>query len=105
MRRADLTPAERRRRSQLARLVSYAGLLRGSLVVRQRVCGHPNCRCARGDKHRALYLTSYQEGQSRQLYIPRDKEDLAKEWVQNLQQARDLLDQLTELCWRRLKGG
>jgi hypothetical protein len=105
MHRAHLSAEERRQRAQLAQLVSDGGLLRGSLVVRHRVCGRPNCHCAQGEKHVALYLTAYQDGRSRQLYIPRDKEALARQWVENFQRVRQLLEQVAETCWERLTGG
>jgi hypothetical protein len=105
MHRAHLSAEERRWRARLAQLVSERGLIRGTLTVRERVCGRPNCRCARGEKHASLYLTSKHHGQPRQLYIPREREAEAREWVENFRRVRQLLEQISELYWERLKGG
>ena len=51
-----MAPQERQCRSELAKLLSQYGILRGSPLRRQRVCGKPNCRCTRGQKHESLYL-------------------------------------------------
>ena len=37
--RATMLPQERKLRSQLAQLLSQQGLLRGSFLLRRRVCG------------------------------------------------------------------
>ena len=49
--RAKMTARERQFRSQLAQLIDQRGLLRGSLLVRRRVCGKSWCKCARGALH------------------------------------------------------
>jgi len=43
-----MSARERELRSVLNRLLSRQGLIHGTLLSRQRVCGKPNCRCARG---------------------------------------------------------
>ena len=43
--------------SRLRKLAECGPLIDGSLVVIRRRCGNPNCRCARGHKHPAHYLT------------------------------------------------
>ena len=96
MNRAQMAAEERSWRSRLGRLLARKGLVRGTLTVRHRVCGRPNCRCARGEKHASLYLVSSQKGQSRQIYIPREKEAQAREWVANYQLARELLERISE---------
>lgn len=96
MKRALMAPDERDWRSRLTRLLASHGLVRGTLTVRHRVCGRPNCRCAGGQKHAALYLVSSQDGQARQIYIPREKEALARKWVENYRRARELLDRISE---------
>ncbi|MFH1740139.1 MAG: DUF6788 family protein [bacterium] len=96
MKRSQLTAEERSWRSRLGRLLATRGLVRGTLTVRHRVCGRPNCRCALGEKHASLYLVSSQKGQSRQIYIPREKEAQAREWVANYQRIREFLEQISE---------
>jgi len=102
MKRVQMSPEERNWRSRLTRLLHTQGLLRGTLTVRQRVCGQPTCRCARGEKHASLYLVSHQDGQARQLYIPREQEEQARQWSANYHRARQLLDRVAEVYFERL---
>lgn len=83
MNRAQMSPEERNWRSPPTRLLQHQGLLPGTLTVRHRVCGQPNCRCARGQKRASLYLVSHRDGQARQLYIPREQEERAWQWSAN----------------------
>lgn len=100
---ANLTPAERQRRSRLAQLVRSHGLLRGSLVKMSRVCGKPGCRCTKGHKHVSLYLSHYEKGQQRLIYVPKAWENRVRSWVATYQRVRALLDEITRDCVRRLK--
>ncbi|MCP4591053.1 MAG: hypothetical protein GY842_09930 [bacterium] len=101
--RAKMLDTERRIRSRLARLVANFALVRGSIQQRERACGKPNCRCAQGEKHSSIYLVARDEGKYQQLFIPKALEPHARRWAQDYQEARDLLEQLSKLCWDRLK--
>ena len=46
-------------------------LIRGCLVTMIRVCGRSNCRCAKGYKHRSLYLSQSVKGKLKMIYIPK----------------------------------
>ncbi len=98
-----MSDTERRIRSELVRLVSNFALVRGSIQRRERVCGKPNCRCTQGEKHASHYLVARDEGKYQQLFIPRAHESHAKAWVNDYQEVRNLLEQLSKLCWERLK--
>ena len=60
--RAKLSAAERNFRSRIAQLATGQWFLRGTLSERAGKCGKPNCRCARGQLHKSLYLVQSQEG-------------------------------------------
>ena len=77
-----MSAQERELRSRLAQLLTRAAIVRGSLSVREKSCGKPTCRCARGEKHRAVYLVASEEGKLRQLFIPRSLEADARECVE-----------------------
>ena len=90
---------ERQDRSRLHQLLVQAdGLLHGSLVEMARRCGNPRCRCAKSDehKHRSLYLAQTRHGKSSMVYIPKNFEKTARLWVDNYQQASDLLESITQ---------
>jgi len=102
IRRAKMSPHERDRRSQLAQLAHGSGLLRGTLAIRERVCGKPNCKCAKGEKHVSLYLVASYSGRVRQLFIPKDREPQVRRWVQQYQEARKLLEEISLLYWDKV---
>lgn len=100
--RASMSPEERHLRSELVQLLSGAGLLRASLNPRQKVCGKPGCRCARGEKHAALYVVVSEEGKPQQLFVPRTLEPQARQWVSSYQRIRELLEELSRIYWAKL---
>lgn len=96
--------AERRRRSQLRQLLNRPGVLRGNLVRMARTCGNPGCRCARGERHVSWYLSQSQRGKPRMLYVPDSWLERVREWTARYAQIRQLLYELSDLYWERLKG-
>ena len=96
-------PPERQLRSSLSQLTSQAGLLRGSLSVRERVCGKPGCKCTRGEKHVSLYLVVSEGGKYRQLFVPKELESQVRSWVENHKRARGLLEAVSDICLERVQ--
>jgi len=105
MHRCSLSAAERNFRSRLTQLVHDAWFLRGTLSVRSRRCGQPNCRCARGQLHASLYLVQSRQGKLRQLSIPKPWEDRVRQAVRNYHEMQRLLEGISELEWKRLQEG
>ena len=103
MRKAQMSSKERATRSQIAKLIHYAPIMKATVTVRRVTCGKPNCRCARGERHLAVYITSRREGTRRQLFIPKEKEEEVRRWVGNYHRVCELLDDLSELFWERVK--
>jgi len=104
MNRSQMTAQERALRSRLAKLVHEEPLLHGTLTLRQVACGNPRCRCARGKRHPALYLTVRREGRTHQVFVPASLAAQVRQWVANDHTVQDLLDALSRLCVERLKG-
>lgn len=102
--RGKMSADERRLRSELNRLLSRQGMLHGSLVRRHRVCGKPNCRCARGEPHEGLYLVVTENGQSRQLYIPKEWEQTVQHWIEQYRKARGLMDDISRIHWEKVRN-
>lgn len=98
-----MSPREREIRSRINQLIAKAAVTRGSLSVREKVCGKPNCRCARGDKHLAFYLVASEDGKPRQLFVPRKLEREARECIDAYQEVRELLEELSQIHWAKLK--
>ena len=101
--RSKMTPPERELRSQLSQCVHQRGMLRGSLLVRRRVCGKPRCKCASGAKHESLYLVISEGGKSRQLFVPRDWEATVRQWVQDYHRAQEFMEELSQLFWEKVR--
>ncbi len=103
MHRLCLPSFERQRRSRLAKLVQHYPFMRGTLSVRSRRCGKPNCHCAKRELHVSLYLIQSHNGKARQLYVPKVWEERVRRAVHNHQQIQDLIEELSELQWGRLR--
>jgi hypothetical protein len=101
--RGQMSAAERQLRSALNRLLSQRGVVHGTLLTRQRVCGKSTCRCTQGPLHESLYLVVTEAGQSRQMYVPRRWESAVREWIDNYLKARQLLEDLSRLHWDKVR--
>lgn len=102
--RGSMSADERRFRSELNKLLSRRGVMRGSLLRRKRVCGKPNCKCARGEKHESLYLVVSEGGKPRQLYIPREWEQAVQQWVDDYRRARQLMEGISRIYWNKVRN-
>ena len=69
----------------------------------KRLCGKPNCKCTRGHKHRSLYLVLVKAGKTHQLYVPRQLEAKVRQWVRNYHAIRDLMDQVSQIHWDKVR--
>jgi hypothetical protein len=101
--RTGIPPRERALRSKLAQMVSGQTAIRGTLLERRRRCGNPGCHCAKGEGHPGLYLIRSDGKGVRQLYIPKDWADRVRQWVDNHHKIRDLMDEISEIQWDRIK--
>jgi hypothetical protein len=103
--RGVLSSKERSVRSRLHKLIGDAdGFVHGSLIRMARVCGNPRCKCAtQGEKHVSLYLGQTRKRKTRMKYIPKAWEGRIRRWADNYQQAVDLLEEISEEGWRKLR--
>jgi len=84
--------------ARLRKLADCGPLIDGSLVVIRRRCGNPNCRCARGHKHPAHYLTRKVGRKTESLYIPVDLVEEVRTWHQEYRRLKRLV---AEICERQ----
>lgn len=101
--RSHMSVEERKARSALAQLASRNALMRGSLLVRRRVCGKPNCRCAKGEGHESLYVVIKEKGRTRQLFVPKDWEARVRRWIEDHHRARQLMEEISRLYWDKVR--
>lgn len=104
MARTQFAAAERALRSRLAKLIHEEPVLRGTVSVRRVTCGKAGCRCTKGEKHLALFLSSSREGKTRQVFIPAELQREIRQWVANYRQARDLLEAVSESALEHLNA-
>ena len=102
--RKGLSETDRKVRSQLHLLLERSdGLVHGSPIRMARRCGNPHCRCTRKDqKHVSWCLGVSEKGRSRMKHIPKTEEGAVRRWVAQYQQARQLLEQISQEAWKRL---
>jgi hypothetical protein len=96
--RSSLPDKERQARSRLRQLLNNAeGFVHGSLIEMARRCGNPKCRCANDDQHKhcSPYLGQTRKGKTSMIYLGRDLEVQVRQWIDNYQQAVDLLEELS----------
>ena len=102
--RLEMSAAERDLRSKAAQLLQGAGLLRGTLIERDKTCGNPACRCAEGERHHVLYLHRRADGKLRHLYVPRYLEDVVRRWIAQDHELTDVLGKLWDLEWEKIRS-
>lgn len=88
---------EKRRDAKLGELASVGPVLQGSLAEIGVTCGNPNCRCARGLKHRSHILKRQVRGKTQSLYVPVDMVEEARGWVEEHRRVQRLLKEISEL--------
>ena len=103
--RTGFTAKERALYSQLRRLLSQPGLLRGNLVEMRRQCGKASCGCqgAVARRHRSLYLALSLEGKRRMLYIPPAWEARVRAWTARHGAVRAVVERLARLRLARVQ--
>lgn len=102
MSRQAMSQKQREGRSRLTQLVHAEPMLPGTLTVRRLTCGRKECRCYRGQKHEALYLTFQRDGKSYQVCIPNDLEEQVRQWSENYRRACDLLEEVCQWGYEEL---
>jgi hypothetical protein len=102
--RSALSKKQRLLLSRLTKLIHQGDIMRGNLVTMARTCGNPNCKCTRGEKHVSLYIYQSKKGKPRMTYIPRDWEKNITEWTKRNQDIRDILEELSQISWDKLKN-
>lgn len=103
-----MTPLERRRlekrHAQLKQsLVQIGYILPGSVVKRFMPCGRVSCRCAAGRQH--YHGPYYQwsvalQGRPSAVRLTSEQAQLYREWTQNNQKVRSILDGMRNISMR-----
>ena len=76
-----------------------AGILRGPLMERYVTCGHPSCKCARGERHGPTWYLSVTPGPGRTTgsIIPEEKVDEVRSWIENYHKLKDQMEKISDI--------
>jgi hypothetical protein len=74
-------------------------ILRGSLVERYVTCGHPACKCARGERHGPMWYLTVTLGPGRTTGGIIAEEQLAevRTWIENYHKLKDHVEKISEI--------
>jgi len=86
-----------RRKRVLSKTPKLEESIRGSLVIMNRSCGKPNCRCQKGQKHKAAYLSQSFKGKTRMIYLPHHAVKKTAEYIKNYRKAKGILNILSDI--------
>jgi hypothetical protein len=94
---------EKHRFTLLKHLQAIGPFIDGSLVTIARACGNPRCKCARGEKHRGVYLT-YKPGRThpgepaktQTLYVPVALEEEVRRWAKEYDKLKHLIREMSD---------
>lgn len=84
--------------ARVKKLAAASPVLAASLVVIEKTCGRPGCRCLRGEKHAGHYLTYKEKGKTRTVYVPLDMLEDVRLWVKEHQRIKALSQEISQLA-------
>jgi hypothetical protein len=87
----------------LAKIRALGPVVHGSLVESTRTCGNKACKCARGQRHHAFYLSRRIEGKTRLEYVSKADVHTVRMWRKNHQRLMALVEELTTALLRELR--
>ena len=86
-----------KRRKDAEEIPRIEEILRGSIVEVKRYCGKANCRCLKGFKHRSLYVSQSNKGESRLVYIPQRSEKKVRRLIRNYQAFKVVMEKISRI--------
>ena len=100
--RSQLPNEDRAARSKLLKLLGSAKpVARASLVSMARRCGKKNCKCAKGQKHVSLYLSTRVGKSRKMIYVPTELEGQARALVENFRSVEELIEKMSQASLKR----
>jgi hypothetical protein len=96
---ADPSVLKARRKALLTEMRhARVAILQGTIVESFTTCGHPRCRCAKGEKHGPnYYLSTKEERRTQMLYIPRGRLEEVRTAVENYRKLKEALSEIVSI--------
>jgi hypothetical protein len=100
----SLSERERSALSRLRQILREPGLMRASLIELRHTCGKQGCRCLRAKCHRHIswYASQSRKGKLRRKFVPRQKLEQVRRWLERYGETKQLLDRISDEYWSRL---
>lgn len=91
------TLRRRRKLHEQLRALTYAPLMRGTIVERRRTCGKPNCACASDPnaRHPGKVLTVFLWGRTQTLALRKEDEARVRSAIEAYERAWQIISGLT----------
>jgi len=86
-----------KRRKAAKKIPPAEEILRGSIVMVKRYCGKANCRCLKGHKHRSMYISQSNKGESRLIYIPQRSEIGVRRLIRNYRCWKSVMEEISRI--------
>ena len=88
---------QQRRAAKLKQLAACRPFVAASLSTVDRRCGKPNCKCARGEPHRAYVLTFKVDNKTKTVHVPKDMVEEVQQWVNEHKRIKTLVQEISTL--------
>ena len=90
---------------RLKQLVPTGPVLAATLVLLNKRCGQPSCRCHHcGPLHQAYHITFREAGKTRTAYVPKDLLTEVRIWVHEHRRLKVLLQEVNLLTLALIRG-
>lgn len=99
----DLGELLARRKSLKIRLSKTGDFIKGTIMEYKIKCGKPTCRCRQGQGHTAYYLSIRHKNKTKNVYLPLDLLDKARQQSKNYSKIKELVEELSLLNVEILK--
>ena len=99
----DINTLKLKKRNIKAKISRCLELLVGTVVEYRITCGKKNCKCQKGEKHRAFYLSVHRNGKTKNRHIPKKKLAEARKMSENYKKLKELLHELSDINYKLLK--
>ena len=90
---------QQRRQGPAKLLPPTEQVLRGSLLERYVSCGNPDCRCARGQRHRPVWYFTVTRGAGHTAgwVVPAEQLEQVRRWIENYRRVKDDLEKISDI--------
>ena len=93
----------RKAQSRLRQLINQKRFIKGTLYLLKNTCGKQNCKCAKGEKHKSLYIQQTKKKNVRKSIIPKVKWEEVKQMNNRYREILTLIDEISDYEWEHIK--